>query len=189
MTYKVNYDPVFFKKSINKLSNSILKKGKKSISYKIIYRSLLEIKKNIKLNPFYVVEKALKKITPKKILKTQRLKKKSKKGKASIRQIYYKLPSLKQKIYARRCLISASKKRFGYNMISKLSFELLDAFKGKRNARSIKDENKKLIEDKKVSKSNYRKKVLEKKKVSKLKYRKKVIEKKKVSKSKDPKIN
>nr|QIS92023.1 ribosomal protein S7 [Prosopanche americana] len=171
MPYKVKYDPVFFKKSINKLSNYILKKGKKSISYKIIYRSLLEIKKNIKLNPIYVVEKTLNKITPTKILKTQRLKKKSKKGKASIRQISYKLPKLKKYIYARRLLILASKKRFGYNMISKLSFELLDAFKNKgNNAISIKDETNNVLEKNKVSKDKYRK--IEKNKVSKDKYRK-----------------
>nr|YP_010428263.1 ribosomal protein S7 [Prosopanche panguanensis]USN93712.1 ribosomal protein S7 [Prosopanche panguanensis] len=171
MPYKVKYDPIFFKKSIFNLSNYILRKGKKSISYKIIYKSLLQIQKKLKLNPLYVVKKALNKITKKKNSKNTNIKKKSKKVKTSRRQIYYNLTKYKKYMYAHRLLIYASKKRFGYNMVYKLSFELLNAFKG--NAINIKDETNTAIDKNKIYKTNYRKKVSKKnrKKVIKKKYK------------------
>nr|YP_010890408.1 ribosomal protein S7 [Mitrastemon yamamotoi]USS58004.1 ribosomal protein S7 [Mitrastemon yamamotoi] len=119
-------DPIYYNKSINILINHIMKNGKKSLAYYIIYNTLNNICKK-KKKPLFILNKAINKVTPKLSVQT-----KHKCG--SIFKIPIEIKSTKGKILAIRWLLTASKKRFGKNMSLKFSSELIDAAKGKGEA-------------------------------------------------------
>ena len=57
-------DPVYNSVSIHMLVNRVLKSGKKSVAYRIVYNALKEIGDVTKKNPVEVFEKALDKVPP-----------------------------------------------------------------------------------------------------------------------------
>ncbi len=123
--------------------NRILKKGKKSIAKKILYTSLENIKNRLKLNPLFILEKAIKNISPKVFLKTKYI---GEKG--------YKIPFLlnkfKSTILAIKWILLSSKKRKTKSMSESLSYEIIDAFKGVGNSIKKKEEIYKIAESNKV---------------------------------------
>ena len=55
-------DPVYNSISVNMLVNRVMKSGKKSVAYKIVYNTLKEIGDTTQKNPVEVFENALEKI-------------------------------------------------------------------------------------------------------------------------------
>ena len=115
-------DPIYRNRLVNMLVNRIMKHGKKSLAYKIIYRALKRIQQKTKTNPLYVLRQAIRRVTPNIAVKARR-------ASGSTRQVPLEIGSTKGKALAIRWLLGASRKRPGRNMAFKLSSELVDAAK------------------------------------------------------------
>ncbi|VAI08104.1 unnamed protein product [Triticum turgidum subsp. durum] len=104
-------DPIFRNRLVNMVVNRILKDGKKSLAYQILYRAVKKIQQKIETNPLLVLRQAIRRVTPNIGVKTRQ-------GRA----------------LAIRWLLEASQKRPVRNMAFKLSSELVDAAKGSGGA-------------------------------------------------------
>ncbi|TYH16900.1 hypothetical protein ES288_A05G151400v1 [Gossypium darwinii] len=102
------------------LVNRILKHGKKSLAYQIIYRALKKIQQKTETNPLSVLRQAIRGVTPDIAVKARRV------G-GSTHQVPIEIGFTQGKAFAIRWLLGASRKRPGRNMAFKLSSELVDA--------------------------------------------------------------
>nr|QTI91402.1 ribosomal protein S7 [Ferocactus setispinus] len=127
------YDPIYRNRLVNMVVNRILKRGKKSLAYKIIYRALKMVQQKKKTNPLPVLRQAIRRVTPYMRVKARRVKKK-------IRLVPFEIGPKKGRVFAIRWLLEAARKRPGENMASKLSSELVDAAKGSGGAIRKKEE-------------------------------------------------
>ncbi|KAL2223766.1 UNVERIFIED_CONTAM: 30S ribosomal protein S7, chloroplastic [Sesamum indicum] len=123
----------------NMLVNRILKHGKKSLAYQIIYRAMKKIQQKTETNPLSVLRQAIRGVTPDIAVKARRV------G-GSTHQVPIEIGSTQGKALAIRWLLAASRKRPGRNMAFKLSSELVDAAKGSGDAIRKKEETHKMAE-------------------------------------------
>nr|YP_009727726.1 ribosomal protein S7 [Dacrydium elatum]QHX99759.1 ribosomal protein S7 [Dacrydium elatum] len=121
------------------LVNRILKHGKKSLAYRILYRAMRKIQQKTEKNPLVVLRQAIRGVTPKVTVKARR-----KSG--STYQVPIKIRSTKAKVLAIRWLLGASRKRPGRNMDLKLSYELINAAKKQGSAIRKKEETHRMAE-------------------------------------------
>nr|YP_009002331.1 ribosomal protein S7 [Orobanche gracilis]CDL78887.1 ribosomal protein S7 [Orobanche gracilis] len=131
-------DPIYHNRLVNMLVNRILKHGKKSLAYQIIYRAMKKIKKK-KKNPLSVLRQAIRRVTPDIAVKARRVS-------GSTHQVPIEIGSTQGKALAIRWLLAASRKRPGRNMSLKLSSELVNAAKGRGGAIRKKEETHKMAE-------------------------------------------
>nr|YP_010268501.1 ribosomal protein S7 [Pseudocodon convolvulaceus]YP_010268519.1 ribosomal protein S7 [Pseudocodon convolvulaceus]QTZ17977.1 ribosomal protein S7 [Pseudocodon vinciflorus]QTZ17996.1 ribosomal protein S7 [Pseudocodon vinciflorus]UIG86709.1 ribosomal protein S7 [Pseudocodon convolvulaceus]UIG86727.1 ribosomal protein S7 [Pseudocodon convolvulaceus] len=117
------YDPIYRNRLVNMVINRILKHGKKSLAYKILYRAVKKIHQKTKKNPLVVLRQAIRRVTPRTAVKARRVS-------GSTQQIPIAIGSTRGKVLAIRWLLAASRKRPGQNMAFKLSSELVDAAAG-----------------------------------------------------------
>ena len=68
-------DPVYNSISVNMLVNRVMKSGKKSVAYRIVYNTLKEIGETTQKNPVEVFEMALENVMPQVEVKPRRNKK------------------------------------------------------------------------------------------------------------------
>nr|YP_009166732.1 ribosomal protein S7 [Tanaecium tetragonolobum]YP_009166745.1 ribosomal protein S7 [Tanaecium tetragonolobum]ALB78300.1 ribosomal protein S7 [Tanaecium tetragonolobum]ALB78313.1 ribosomal protein S7 [Tanaecium tetragonolobum] len=136
---KAKSDPIYRNRLVNMLINRILKHGKKSLAYQILYRAMKKIQQKTETNPLSVLRQAIRRITPKIAVKARRVS-------GSTRQVPIEIRPAQRKVLAIRWLLAASQKRPGRNMAFKLSSELVDAAKGKGNAIRKKEETHKMAE-------------------------------------------
>jgi small subunit ribosomal protein S7 len=132
-------DPIYRNRLVNMLVNRILKHGKKSLAYQILYRALKKIQQKTDKNPLLVLRQAIRRITPKIGVKVKRKRR-------STRQVPIEIKPLQGKVLAIRWLLAASRKRTGRNMAFKLSSELVDAAKGRGGAIRKKEETHRMAE-------------------------------------------
>nr|YP_010694962.1 ribosomal protein S7 [Hypecoum zhukanum]YP_010694974.1 ribosomal protein S7 [Hypecoum zhukanum]YP_010894699.1 ribosomal protein S7 [Hypecoum leptocarpum]YP_010894710.1 ribosomal protein S7 [Hypecoum leptocarpum]YP_010963275.1 ribosomal protein S7 [Hypecoum erectum]YP_010963290.1 ribosomal protein S7 [Hypecoum erectum]WCF60177.1 ribosomal protein S7 [Hypecoum zhukanum]WCF60189.1 ribosomal protein S7 [Hypecoum zhukanum]WJW71569.1 ribosomal protein S7 [Hypecoum leptocarpum]WJW71581.1 ribos len=132
-------DPIYRNRLVNMLINRILKHGKKSLAYKILYRALKKIQQKTKRNPLSVLRQAIRRVTPNIAVKARRVN-------GSTQQAPIEIGSTQGKVLAIRWLLGASRKRPGRNMAFKLSSELVDAAKGSGDAIRKKEETHKMAE-------------------------------------------
>nr|WVH39650.1 ribosomal protein S7 [Cleistocactus hyalacanthus] len=132
-------DPIYRNLLVNMFVNRILKRGKKSLAFKIIYRALFLIQQKKETNPLFVLRKAVRRVTPYVKVKARRVKK-------SIRLIPFQIRSKQGKVLAIRWLLEAARKRPGENMAFNLSSELMDAAKGSGGAIRKKEETHRIAE-------------------------------------------
>ncbi|KAL6599058.1 hypothetical protein ACP70R_045922 [Stipagrostis hirtigluma subsp. patula] len=121
-------DPIFRNRLVNMVVNRIMKDGKKSLAYQILYRAVKKIQQKTETNPLLVLRQAIRRVTPNIGVKTRR----NKKG--STRKVPIEIGSKQGRALAIRWLLEASQKRPGRNMAFKLSSELVDAAKGSGGA-------------------------------------------------------
>uniref|UniRef100_A0A165TWC1 Ribosomal protein S7 n=2 Tax=Geranium TaxID=4028 RepID=A0A165TWC1_9ROSI len=133
-------DPIYRNRLVNMLVNRILKHGKKSLAYQILYRAMKRVQQKEKRNPLSVLRQAIRQITPHIGVKTRRRKR------GSTRQVPIEIGSRQGKVLAIRWLLKAARKRPGRNMAFKLSSELADALKGKGAAIRKKEETRKMAD-------------------------------------------
>nr|YP_009403450.1 ribosomal protein S7 [Downingia cuspidata]YP_009403457.1 ribosomal protein S7 [Downingia cuspidata]ASA34643.1 ribosomal protein S7 [Downingia cuspidata]ASA34650.1 ribosomal protein S7 [Downingia cuspidata] len=136
---KEKFDPIYHNRLVNMVINRILKHGKKSLAYKILYGALKKIHQKKETNPLLVLRAAIGKITPRLAVKTRR-----KSG--LTRQIPIEIKSPLGKALAIRWLLAAARKRPGRNMAFKLSSELMDAAKGRGDAIRKREETHRMAE-------------------------------------------
>ena len=133
-------DPIYRNRLVNMLVNRILKHGKKSLAYQILYRAMKRVQQKEKRNPLSVLRQAIRQITPHIGVKTRRRKR------GSTRQVPVEIGYTQGKVLAIRWLLKAARKRPGRNMAFKLSSELSDALKGKGAAIRKKEETRRMAE-------------------------------------------
>ncbi|KAK8926074.1 hypothetical protein KSP39_PZI018889 [Platanthera zijinensis] len=121
------------------LVNRILKHGKKSLAYQIIYRAVKKIQQKTEANPLSVLRQAIRGVTPDIAVKARRV------G-GSTHQVPIEIGSTQGKALAIRWLLGASRKRPGRNMAFQLSSELVDAAKGSGDAIRKKEETHRMAE-------------------------------------------
>ncbi len=124
---------------ISLLINKLLQNGKKSVAKKIVYDSLDIIFSKINKDPIFILEKSIKKISPKVQLKARRI------GGANY-QVPVILTRLKSTKIALKWLILFSRKRIGNSMSVKLANEILEIYKGIGNSLKKKEETHKMAE-------------------------------------------
>nr|YP_009000140.1 ribosomal protein S7 [Silene chalcedonica]YP_009000153.1 ribosomal protein S7 [Silene chalcedonica]AGZ18131.1 ribosomal protein S7 [Silene chalcedonica]AGZ18144.1 ribosomal protein S7 [Silene chalcedonica] len=134
-------DPIYRNRLVNMLVNRILKHGKKSLAYQIIYRAVKNIqqKKKTEKNPLSVLRQAIRRVTPDIAVKARRVS-------GSTHQVPIEIGYTQGKALAIRWLLGAARKRPGRNMAFKLSSELVDAAKGKGDAIRKKEETHRMAE-------------------------------------------
>ena len=124
---------------VSLLVNRILKQGKKRLAKRIVYKAFEYIEFRTNQNPIFILEKAIRNISPRVQLKAKRV------GGAT-----YQVPTLLNKYrstnIAVRWLITFSRKRAGKGMSLKLANELLEAAKGLGNSIKKKEETHKMAE-------------------------------------------
>ena len=129
-------DPIYRNRLVNMLVNRILKHGKKSLAYQIIYRAVKKIQQKTETNPLSVLRQAIRGVTPDIAVKARRV------G-GSTHQVPIEIGSTQGKALAIRW---AARKRPGRNMAFKLSSELVDAAKGSGDAIRKKEETHRMAE-------------------------------------------
>nr|YP_009705548.1 ribosomal protein S7 [Valeriana officinalis]YP_009705560.1 ribosomal protein S7 [Valeriana officinalis]WRH31279.1 ribosomal protein S7 [Valeriana fauriei]QFQ35243.1 ribosomal protein S7 [Valeriana officinalis]QFQ35255.1 ribosomal protein S7 [Valeriana officinalis]URQ21619.1 ribosomal protein S7 [Valeriana officinalis]URQ21632.1 ribosomal protein S7 [Valeriana officinalis] len=133
-------DPIYRNRLVNMLVNRILKHGKKSLAYQILYRAMKKIQQKKETNPLSVLRQAIRRVTPKIAVKARRA------SGGSTRQVPIEIGSTQGKALAIRWLLAASRKRPGRDMAFKLSSELVDAAKGSGDAIRKKEETHRMAE-------------------------------------------
>lgn len=116
-------DPLYNSISVHMLVNRVLKCGKKSVAYRIVYNALKEVEATIKLNPVEVLEKAIENLTPRVEVKPRR--------RAGTVQLVPRVLRTgdRAKSSALRWLLEACKKKNAQPMVAKLKNEILEAYK------------------------------------------------------------
>jgi len=119
---------------VHMLVNRVMKSGKKSVAYRIVYNTLKEIGETTQKNPVEVFEQALENVMPKVEVKPRR-------RAGSVQMVPRVLRSEDRgKANAMRWILEACEKKSSKSMISKLQTEILDAYEKKGNAMKKKEE-------------------------------------------------
>lgn len=108
---------------VSLLVNRILKDGKKSLAYSIVYKALGIVEKRIKKNSIYILERVIRNISPCVQVSSLHISKSS-------RQIPVLLSKYQSTCVAINWIVEVSKKPSAKPFYIKLSNELLDAYKG-----------------------------------------------------------
>ena len=127
-------DPVYNSLSIHMLVNRVMKSGKKSVAYRIVYTALRNVGDTTEKNPVEVFEAALENIMPKVEVKPRR-------RAGSVQLVPRVLRSTERgKATALRWMLDACDKKSNKSMISRLQTEILDAYEKKGNALKKREE-------------------------------------------------
>nr|QKY65113.1 plastid 30S ribosomal protein S7 [Passiflora contracta]QKY65134.1 30S ribosomal protein S7 [Passiflora contracta] len=132
-------DPVYRNRLVNLFVNRIMKNGKKSLAYFIIYQALKRIQQKTGSNPLPVLRDAVLAVTPDVKVKSTRV------G-GTTQQVPVEIGSVVGKTLAIRWLLGAARKRQGRSMVIKLSSEIMDAAKGAGEAVRLKEATHKTAE-------------------------------------------
>jgi small subunit ribosomal protein S7 len=113
-------DPVYNSRLISMMVRRIMKHGKKSVAYRIIYQALKTIEERTGSEPLEVFEKAVRNATPLVEVKARRV------GGATY-QVPMEVRSERGTALALRWLIQYARARTGRSMAIRLANELMDA--------------------------------------------------------------
>ena len=116
----VQPDPVYNSRLVNMMVNRIMKSGKRSLSYQIVYGAFKVIQERTGSEPLEVFERAVRNATPLVEVKARRV------GGATY-QVPMEVRSDRGVALALRWLIQFSRQRTGRTMAMKLANELMDA--------------------------------------------------------------
>lgn len=131
-------DPIYNSVTVHMLVNRVMKNGKKSLAYKIVYNTLQNIGENTEKNPVEVFEVALENVMPKVEVQPRR-------RAGSVQMIPSILSSLDRgQATALRWILESCEKKSAKSMVLKLQTEILDAYEKKGNAIKKKEELHKL---------------------------------------------
>jgi small subunit ribosomal protein S7 len=127
-------DPVYNSISVHMLINRVLKSGKKSVAFRIVYNALKEIGDNTGNNPVEVFENALDNVTPRVEVKPRR--------RAGAIQLVPRVLRAgdRSRATALRWVLEGCHKRSGQPMVTRLKTEILEAYKKTGYAIRKKDE-------------------------------------------------
>ena len=127
-------DPVYNSISVHMLVNRVMKNGKKSLAYKIVYNTLQNIGETTQKNPVEVFETALDNVMPKVEVQPRR-------RAGSVQMVPSILSSIERgQANALRWILEACEKKSAKSMVLKLQTEILDAYEKKGNAMKKREE-------------------------------------------------
>jgi small subunit ribosomal protein S7 len=135
----VSPDPVYDSRLVEMVVNRLMKQGKKSIAYRIMYQVLEEIGETTQEDPIKVLEQAIRNVTPVVEVKSRRI------G-GSNYQVPLEVHPERGTTLAISWILAASASRPGRTMASKFKNELMDAAKNLGNAIRKRDEVHKMAE-------------------------------------------
>lgn len=116
----VKPDVRYNSRTVSMFVNRMMRDGKKSVAYTIIYDAFSLMEERMKRNPLEVFEEALQNVSPAVEVKARRV------G-GSTYQVPIEVPLARQKTLAMRWIIAAARARKGRSMAEKLAGELMDA--------------------------------------------------------------
>ena len=119
--------------------NRMMKNGKKSVAYRIIYDAFDIIEERMKRNPVEVFEQALRNVSPAVEVKPRRV------G-GSTYQVPNEVPIERQKTLAMRWIITAARSRGGRSMAQRLAGEFMDAASNTGTAIKRKEDTHRMAE-------------------------------------------
>ena len=127
-------DPVYNSVSVHMLVNRVMKDGKKSLAYKIVYHTFQKIGEVTEKNPVEVFETALENVMPKVEVQPRR-------RAGSVQMVPTLLRSVERgQANALRWILEACEKKSAKSMVSKLQTEILDAYEKKGAAMKKREE-------------------------------------------------
>jgi len=132
-------DPVYDSRLIKMIVNRLMKQGKKSLAYRLLYESMKQIAETTQTDPVKIIEKAVRNATPLVEVKARRV------G-GSTYQVPLEVDPERGTALALRWLLGSCRSRSGKTMISKLTNEFLDASKNIGNAIRKRDEVHKMAD-------------------------------------------
>nr|YP_010328085.1 ribosomal protein S7 [Ceratopteris thalictroides]YP_010328105.1 ribosomal protein S7 [Ceratopteris thalictroides]YP_010487984.1 ribosomal protein S7 [Ceratopteris pteridoides]YP_010488004.1 ribosomal protein S7 [Ceratopteris pteridoides]AIS38282.1 ribosomal protein S7 [Ceratopteris richardii]AIS38302.1 ribosomal protein S7 [Ceratopteris richardii]UJH19150.1 ribosomal protein S7 [Ceratopteris thalictroides]UJH19170.1 ribosomal protein S7 [Ceratopteris thalictroides]UWI72086.1 ribosomal pr len=135
----IESDPVYRNRLVNMLVDRILKNGKKSLAYQILYQAMKRIRQKTNKNPLSVLRQAVRGVTPDVVTQTKRV------GGSTYR-VPVEVAPAEGKALAIRWLLSACRKRSGRSTALRLSDELMDAARNSGSAIRKKEETHKVAE-------------------------------------------
>ena len=115
-------DPKYKSPLLQMVVNRVMKNGKKTLAYKIVYQTMDHLKEKTNQEPLHVLTQAITNVKPAVEVKSQRV------GGAAY-QIPRDVTSERGTILAIRWILSAARSRSGMSTVSKLTNEILDASK------------------------------------------------------------
>jgi small subunit ribosomal protein S7 len=119
----VEPDPLYNSRLVTLLVGKVLKSGKKTLAYRIVYDALYTIEAKTGEDPLSMLEKAVKRVTPKVGVRVRR------KGRR-VRRFPVRVRVAAGTHLALRWIVEFSRARVGKSMSLKLSDEILAALKG-----------------------------------------------------------
>ncbi len=119
--------------------NRMMKNGKKSVAFRIIYDAFDIIEERMKRNPVEVFEQALRNVSPAVEVKPRRV------G-GSTYQVPNEVPIERQKTLAMRWIITAARSRGGRSMAQQLAGEFMDAASNTGTAIKRKEDTHRMAE-------------------------------------------
>ncbi len=132
-------DPVYSNITVSKFINQIMRKGKKTIARKIVYRAFDIIKEKTKKDPLEVFEKALQNASPLLEVKPKRV------GGATY-QVPREVKGDRRMTLAMRWIITAARSKKGRPMREKLAEELILASNNEGSAIKKKEDTHRMAE-------------------------------------------
>jgi len=132
-------DPVYDSRLIELIVRQIMRKGKKSLAYKIMYDTMTQIAETTQQDPLMVIEQAIRNATPLVEVKARRV------G-GSTYQVPLEVLPERGTALAIRWVLIACRNRTGRTMSKKLRNELLEASKNSGNAIRKRDDVHKMAE-------------------------------------------
>ncbi|MGQ9673706.1 MAG: 30S ribosomal protein S7 [Candidatus Aminicenantales bacterium] len=124
---------------VSKFINLALKRGKKTVAERIIYRAMDIVKQRTKEDPLKVLEKAVENVRP--LLET-----KSRRVGGATYQVPVEVPPDRSLSVAVRWLLSFARERSGKSMEEKLAAEIIDALNNRGGAIKKKEDTHKMAE-------------------------------------------
>jgi len=125
---KISPDPKYGDLRLAKFINNVMRKGKKTIAQRIVYKALDIVKTKTKTeDPLEVFNKAIENVSPVLEVKSRRV------GGATY-QVPYEVRGNRREALAMRWIIEAAKNKKGKPMAEKLAQELIDASKNEGEA-------------------------------------------------------
>ena len=124
---EIKPDSIYESVEVSKFINQLMKKGKKTIAKKIIYKTFENIKKETQKDPLEVFEKALENAAPLLEVKSTRV------GGATY-QVPKEVKGNRRMSLGIRWIINAAKSKKGKSMEERLTNELIQAFNNEGEA-------------------------------------------------------
>jgi small subunit ribosomal protein S7 len=135
----VQPDPKFQDKLVSRFVGSLMKDGKKSLAYDILYGCLDTIAEQVKDDPIKILKAALENVRPLVETKSRRV------GGANY-QVPLEVVPARGEALGIRWIIKAAKDRPGRSMKEKLTSELVDAYNKRGNAMKKREDVHKMAE-------------------------------------------
>ena len=132
-------DPQYGSTTVTKFINSLMRKGKKSVAEKIMYRALDIAGEKLNTEPFEVFKKAMDNVRPLVEVRPRRV------GGATY-QVPVEVPAERAQILCIRWMLNYSRAKKGMPMAERLAREFMDAYKGEGSSIKKKEDTHKMAE-------------------------------------------